>query len=33
MIELDKEYFENVSKKLEEDAEEHFKSMIESEIQ
>jgi hypothetical protein len=33
MIELDKEYFENVAKKLEEDAEEHFKSIIETEIQ
>jgi hypothetical protein len=33
MIELDKEYLENVAKKLEEDSEEHFKAQIETEIQ
>lgn len=33
MIELDKEYVENVIKKLEEDSEEHFKNQIDTEIQ
>jgi hypothetical protein len=33
MIELDKEYTENVLKKLEEDGEENFKASIETEIQ
>jgi hypothetical protein len=33
MIEVDKEYHENVAKKLEEDADEHFKSIIDNEIQ
>lgn len=33
MIELDKEYAENVLKKLEEDGDEHFKASIDTEIQ
>jgi hypothetical protein len=33
MIELDKEYQENIVKKLEEETDEHFKSLIENDIQ
>jgi|LauGreDrversion4_2_1035121.scaffolds.fasta_scaffold121950_3 hypothetical protein len=33
MIELDKEYAENVVKKLEEDSDDHFKNQIDPEIQ
>jgi hypothetical protein len=33
MIELYKEYVENVFKKLEEDSDDHFKAQIETEIQ
>ena len=33
MIEQDKEYIENVQKKLEEDGDENFKASIETDIQ